>query len=120
MIKIEAEKFLKYKDHTMETQSMWNVKTKVIPVSIGAIGTYTRSLRKYLKKISGNHEINEVQKTAILGTSHILREILMLKYGTFNMGNNIKCTINCNYRIAATLHTLVAPVSQVHNCKHSA
>jgi len=31
MIKIEAEKILKYKDLTIETQPMWNVKTKVIP-----------------------------------------------------------------------------------------
>jgi len=29
---------------------MWNVKTKVIPVTKGAIGTHKRSLRKYLKK----------------------------------------------------------------------
>ena len=46
MIKKEAEKFLKYKDHTMETQHMWNIKTKVTPVSLEATGTYTRSLRK--------------------------------------------------------------------------
>jgi len=26
-------------------------------------------------------------------------------YKTFNTGNNITCTLNCNYRIAATLHT---------------
>jgi hypothetical protein len=53
VIKKEAEKFLKYKDHTIETQRMWNVKTKVIQVTIGASGTYTRSLRKYLKKYNG-------------------------------------------------------------------
>jgi len=27
--------------------------------------------------ITGNHEIKELQKTAILGTAHILRKILM-------------------------------------------
>jgi len=32
------------------------------------------------KKIPGNHEFKEVQNTAILVTSHILREVLMLKY----------------------------------------
>jgi hypothetical protein len=63
----------------MEIQRIWNVKTKVIPVTIQAIGTYTKSLRKYLKKIPVNHEIKEVEKTTILGTSHILREVLMLK-----------------------------------------
>jgi hypothetical protein len=35
VIKKEAEKILTYKDLTIETQRMWNVKTKVIPVIIG-------------------------------------------------------------------------------------
>ena len=37
--KKQAEKILKYKDLTIETQRMWNVKTDVIPVIIGATGT---------------------------------------------------------------------------------
>ena len=39
MIKKEAEKILKYKDFTIEIQRMWNVKTNVVPVIIGATGT---------------------------------------------------------------------------------
>ena len=39
VIKKEAQKILKYKDLTTEIQRMWNVKTKVIPVIIGATGT---------------------------------------------------------------------------------
>jgi hypothetical protein len=27
--------------------------------------------------ITGNHEVKELQKTAILGTAHILRKVLM-------------------------------------------
>jgi hypothetical protein len=37
-----AEKILKYKDLTIEIQCMWNVKTRVIPVIIGARGTISK------------------------------------------------------------------------------
>ena len=76
VIKKEAEKILKYKDLTTEIQRMWNVKTKMIPVIIGATGTISKSLRKYVSNIPGNHEDKELQKTAILGTAHILRKVL--------------------------------------------
>jgi len=75
--KKEAEKILKYKDLTIEIQRMWNVKTKVIPVIIGATGTISNSFRKYVSNVPGKHEVKELQKTAILGTAHILRKVLM-------------------------------------------
>jgi hypothetical protein len=56
---------------------MWNVKAKVIPVTIGATGTISKSLRQYPSNIPGEHEIKEMQKTAILCTAHKLREVLM-------------------------------------------
>ena len=77
VIKKEPEKILKYKDLTTETQRMWNVKTEVIPVIIGATGTVTESFRKYVSNITGKHEVKELQKTAPLGTAHILRKVLM-------------------------------------------
>jgi len=42
-------------------------------VKIGATGTISKSLRKYLCNIPGKHEIRELQKTAIFGTAHILQ-----------------------------------------------
>ena len=65
VIKKEANKILKYKDLTIEIQGMWNVKTKVIPVIIGATGTISKTFRKYVSNILGNHEVKELQKTAI-------------------------------------------------------
>ena len=77
VIKKEAEKILKYKVLTIEIQRMWNIKTKVIPVIIGATGTISKSFRKYVSNIPGNHEVKELQKRAILGIAHILRKVLM-------------------------------------------
>jgi uncharacterized protein YycO len=56
---------------------MWNVKAKAIPVTIRATGTISKSLRQYLSNIPGKHQIKELQKTVILGTTHKLREVLM-------------------------------------------
>jgi len=76
VIKKEAEKILKYKDLTIEIQHMWNIKARVIPVIKGATGTVPKSFRKYVSDIPGNHDIKELQKTAILGTAHILWKVL--------------------------------------------
>jgi hypothetical protein len=64
-------------DLTVEIQRMWNVETRVIPVIIGATGTISKSLRNYVSTIPANLEVRELQKTAILGTAHVLREMLM-------------------------------------------
>jgi hypothetical protein len=76
MIKKEAEKILKYKDLTIEIQRMWNVKTMVIPVIIGATGPFQSHFRKYVTNIPGNHEVKELQKTAIMDTAHILKKVV--------------------------------------------
>ena len=51
-------------------------RTRVIPIIIGASGTISKSFRKYISNIPGNHEVKELQKTAILGTAHIRRRVL--------------------------------------------
>ena len=76
IVQKEAEKKLKYKSFCIEIQRMWNLKCKIVPVIIGAIGIVTRSLRKNLEAVPGKHSIDSLQKTAILGTSHIIRKVL--------------------------------------------
>jgi hypothetical protein len=78
----------------------------VIPVIIGATGTVSKSFRKYISNIPENHEVKELQKTAILGTAHILRKVLMYKYNRFNTGASDVCTMNRNNRMAVTLYCL--------------
>ena len=51
---------------------MWNMKHIIIPVLTGATGTVTEGLKKNLKAMPGTDPTDSLQKTAILGTSHII------------------------------------------------
>jgi hypothetical protein len=62
VIKEEAEMILKYKDQIIEIERMWNVKTKVTPVIIGATGTISQSLAKYLSDIPAKHNSRNCSK----------------------------------------------------------
>ena len=53
------------------------MKAKLIPVTIGATGTISESLRQYLSDGPGKHGIKELRAAAILGTAHRLWEVLM-------------------------------------------
>ena len=72
------EKLSKYKDLDIELAKSWKVKTKTVPVIIGALGVINKSLTKYLKEIPGNITKDELQKITLLGTAHILRKALSL------------------------------------------
>ena len=56
---------------------MCGLKTTVIPVTTGATGTLSESLRQYLSNIPGKHDVQKMHKTATLCTAHILRKVLM-------------------------------------------
>ena len=60
----------------IEIQAMWNVKVKMISFIIRATGTISKSLRQYLRNITGKHEIKELQKLSYWATAHRLREVL--------------------------------------------
>jgi C4-dicarboxylate-specific signal transduction histidine kinase len=85
---------------------MWNGKTRVIPVIIEATGSISKSFRKYVSRLPGSHEARELQKTAILGTAHILRKVLTQKHSRANAGTRDTGTINSNKRIAPTMYSL--------------
>jgi hypothetical protein len=76
VVQKEAEKTLKYKSLCIEIQQMWNLKCRIVPGIIGATGMVARSLRKNLEAVPGKHSIDSLQKTAVLGTSHIIRKVL--------------------------------------------
>ena len=55
---------------------MWNMKFLIIPETAGATGIVTHVLKKNLESVPWEHSTASVQKTAVLGTSHIIREVL--------------------------------------------
>ena len=74
----ENYKYINYGERATQwrEQRMWNLKCTIVPVIIGATGIVTRSLKKNSETIPGKHSIDSLQKTAILGTSHIIRKVL--------------------------------------------
>jgi hypothetical protein len=72
VIKKQAGRILKYEYRTIEIQSTWNVKEKAIPII-----TERLEPSQNHSNIPGKHEIEELQKLAILFTAHRLREVLI-------------------------------------------
>ena len=73
------KKMSKYVDLQIECQRLWNKKVKVIPVIIGATGIVDKNIKKYVGRILGCHNIYSLQRSAILGTVHILRKVLSIQ-----------------------------------------
>ena len=51
---------------------LWNVKAKVVPVVVGALGAATPNISKYLDAIGVTTRIELLQKAALLGTARLL------------------------------------------------
>ena len=56
---------------------MWNVKIKDDTSNNRGNWNHFKIIEKIPEQQPGKYEITELQKTAILGTAHILRQVLM-------------------------------------------
>jgi len=55
---------------------MWKVKTKIVPIVIGALGTIKKGLEQDLQMFSGHPWAIELQKITLLITAHIILKVL--------------------------------------------
>ena len=72
----ELEKITKYQDLRLQGLKMWDVKSTVTPIVVGAFGTVSEELENHLKTIGISIVISCLQKSLLLGTALILRKEL--------------------------------------------
>ena len=58
---------------------MWGLKTIRTPVVIGALGVVKKGIEENIEKIPEKINITELQKIALLGSSHIFRKVLSIE-----------------------------------------
>ena len=52
------------------------MKTEVIPVVVGALGTIKKGMVGNIKRVSERANVTETQKISMLGSARILRKVL--------------------------------------------
>lgn len=72
----ESEKILKYRDLQIEIGRMWNLRTKVCPIVIGALGTVSKHHQDFASMIPGQFSTSDLQKHALLGSAYIIRRVI--------------------------------------------
>ena len=54
------------------------MKTVVIPVVVGALGTVKKGMVQNFKKVSETATVTEIQKMCMLGSARIIRKVLIV------------------------------------------
>ena len=77
MYENDGEKIDIYKDLKREIGRLWVIRhLEVVPVVVGALGVVSSRLDAWLEKLGVTIRTGLLQKTALLGTSRILRKLL--------------------------------------------
>ena len=76
------EKFEYYNDLKYEIMKVWSsevTKVYIIPIIVGALGTVTKNISKFLEKIEFKPGLEPLQKACLLGSARIMRKVLDYK-----------------------------------------
>ena len=66
----------KYLDLARELKKLWNMRVKMIPIVVGALGTVPINLEKRLEELEIRGRIETIQTTALLQSARIPRRVL--------------------------------------------
>ena len=72
----EKEEIDKYQDLARELRKLCKVKTRVVPIIIGALGTIKKGVVGHLESIGVNLDVAPIQKTALFGTAPVPQRVL--------------------------------------------
>ena len=72
----ETEKKSKYKDLELEIHIMWHMRTEVIRVVVGALGTIKKGMTENIKRVSERATVTETQKICMLASAQTLSKLL--------------------------------------------
>jgi hypothetical protein len=97
---------LKYKDLVIEIQCMWNVKVKVIPVSIGELKPSQNHSDKTSKTYQESTKSRNYTNNDIWHCTHTSESANVKTQNAFQVRNGVTCSRNGKYGTAAILYTL--------------
>ena len=73
----EKEKIENYQDLKQELKWIWKLHwVTVVPIIIGALGTVSKDLKKWLAEIGVTCHLESLQRACLLGTARILCKVL--------------------------------------------
>ena len=75
----EKDKIEKYQYLKRELQKKWNVEVKIIPLFVGSVGAIPKQFVNKLKQTGITVGAVKVQKTVLLRTARILRNVLEIE-----------------------------------------
>ena len=66
----------KYLDLARELKKLWNMKVRIVPIVIGALGTVPEGLSKGLEDLEIKGRVKTIQTTALLRSARILKRVM--------------------------------------------